>query len=85
MTHPDRHAHVLALTVVSKTIRKESLLLSFEVNKFEFYCSRRARQCSPFIAHACYKKDLALLRRWPQGLMAFGVKRLDHLSIYQST
>lgn len=87
MKWPGRQTHILALTMVSKAIRNETLVLFFNINEFAFTSNRGNGDfyLGSLLAQSWFKDDLALLGTWLHGLKTSGIKRLGNIAVHTST
>lgn len=77
---PERKSHVLAMTMVSKKLRQESLALFYACNKFEVRCRAVDNSWYASERELC-REVLPSLTRLLQSLKVQGVKRMGALTV----
>ncbi|KAK5681381.1 hypothetical protein LTR17_027467 [Elasticomyces elasticus] len=84
MFPPRRNEHLLALTAISRSIRKDALPLFYGMNVFMFTCSRSLQAeilRSSIVGAMGFKQDVATLKDWLQGISACRRGRIMDLTI----
>ncbi|KAK3613492.1 hypothetical protein LTR56_027856 [Elasticomyces elasticus] len=84
MFPPRRNEHLLALTAISRSIRKDALPLFYGMNVFIFTCSRSLQAeilRSSIVGAMGFKQDVATLKDWLQGISACRRDRIMDLTV----